>query len=125
MRGTLLDDHLSEFHSLQHITYKNGTMEENFVIQQRNFLNTQPYLITTTSRDLIEQARSISDNIPKYVCESVDIRSEQPLNIPNEHKDLIWFVTPRQTILKIINDFEQNQQYDRIPVPFHPKPNNE
>jgi hypothetical protein len=64
-------------------------------------------------------------NIPKYVIENVDFRSDPPLNIPDEYQDFIWFATPKQIILKMVIEFEKNQQSHRIPVPFHPRSKNQ
>jgi len=50
------------------------------------------------------------ENIPEYIYDNVDnICPDPKLNIPNEYKHLIWFVTPRQIIRKIVHEFDQNQ----------------
>ena len=100
------------------ITYTNGLMEQKSIVEHipsNNYSN----LIPRSSDDPIEIAKSIANNIPKYVSENLDFQREPPLNIPEEHQNLIWFIIPRQVILQISNDYENNRSNN--PPPFHPK----
>ncbi|CAF1021181.1 unnamed protein product [Rotaria sordida] len=118
------ENNFSHFHSLQMVTYQNDTMEENILQQQMEFHNSNSsHLIidSSSSDDPIEQAKSMANNISKYVYENVDLRMEPPINIPDEYKDLIWFVTSRDIIQKIIIDYEQNLKTYSKPVPFRSK----
>ena len=100
------------------ITYRNGEMEQRSVIEHiPPTINSN--LITVSSNDSIEIAKSIATNIPKYVSEHLDYRHEPLLNIPEEYKSYIWFITPRQVISQISNDNENNPS--NINPPFHPK----
>jgi hypothetical protein len=100
------------------ITFRNGLMEENFPLEQNPLMNNLN-LITSSSDDPIEQAKSMVNNIPKYIHENVDFRHETSLNIPVEYRDFVWFIIPRQVILQIIHDYEQNGPKKR--PPFHPR----
>ncbi|CAF2896657.1 unnamed protein product [Rotaria sp. Silwood2] len=116
--------HFYQHHSLQTITYQNGTMEENNGQQQVELLNTNvPRLITnlSSSDDPIEEAKSMANNIPKYVYENVDFRTDPPLNVPDEYKDFIWFVTPKDIIRKMVIDYERSQEPYSRPEPFRPR----
>jgi hypothetical protein len=68
---------------------------------------------TSSSYNPIEQAKSMAMNIPKYVYDNVDFRANPLSNIPDEHQEFIWFVTPKQIIEKILNIYEQNDKYQR------------
>jgi hypothetical protein len=59
-------------------------------------------------------------NIPQYIYENIDFRSDMPLNIPDNYKDFIWFVTPKEIVLKILIQLEQEQQNKSIRAPFYP-----
>jgi hypothetical protein len=59
-------------------------------------------------------------NIPQYIYENIDFRSDMPLNIPDNYKDFIWFVTPKEIVLKILIQLEQEQQNKYITAPFYP-----
>jgi hypothetical protein len=62
------------------------------------------------------------ENIPKYIYDNVDrICPDPKLNIPNEYKHLIWFVTPGQVIRQIEHEFEQNQLHKQFKPPFDPR----
>ncbi|CAF4573187.1 unnamed protein product, partial [Rotaria sp. Silwood2] len=117
--------HFYQYHSLQRITYENNTKEVKFRQQQTELSNSNAaHLFTNSSSsddDPIEEAKSMANNIPKYVHENVDFRTDPPLNIPDEYKDFIWFVTPKEIIQKIIIDYEQNQKYYFKSVPFRSK----
>ncbi|CAF1155130.1 unnamed protein product [Rotaria sordida] len=118
------ENNFSHFHSLQMVTYQNDTMEENILQQQMEFHNSNSshlMIDSSSSDDPIEQAKSMANNISKYVYENVDLRMEPPINIPDEYKDLIWFVTSRDIIQKIIIDYEQNLKTYSKPVPFRSK----
>ncbi|CAF1394188.1 unnamed protein product, partial [Rotaria sp. Silwood1] len=121
-------NHFYQYHSLQTITYQNGTMEENIKSQQKMelFNSNVPRLITNSpsDKDPIEEAKSMAKNIPKYVYENVDFRTDPPLNVPDEYKDFIWFVTPKNIILNIVFDYEQSQKNYSKPEPFRPKMDN-
>ncbi|CAF2661286.1 unnamed protein product [Rotaria sp. Silwood2] len=121
------ENYFSQFHSLQMITYENGTMEANFRQKQIKLYNSNaPHLIkNSSSDDPIEEAKSMVNNIPKYVYENIDFRTDPPLNIPDEYQDFIWFVLPKEIIRKIIIQFEQNQENNCKPVIFRPKMYNE
>ncbi|CAF3915787.1 unnamed protein product [Rotaria sp. Silwood2] len=119
--------HFYQHHSLQTITYQNGTMEENNGQQQVELLNTNvPRLITnlSSSDDPIEEAKSMANNIPKYVYENVDFRTDPPLNVPDKYKDFIWFVTPKDIIRKMVIDYERSQESYSKPEPFRPRMDN-
>jgi hypothetical protein len=81
--------------------------------------------ISSSSNDPIDQARSMAMNIPKYVHENIDFRTDTPLNIPDQYADYVWFTTPKEIIVKMMIQIEQDQQNNRIQVPFRPRPNNE
>ena len=76
-------------------------------------------LVTISSDNPIEIAKSIVNNIPKYVYDNLYYQLEPPLNIPEEYLNYIWFIIPRQIILQISNDYENNRS--KNPPPFHPK----
>ncbi|CAF1394164.1 unnamed protein product [Rotaria magnacalcarata] len=116
-------DNLSPYHSLQMISFKNGTVEENFEQQQIKLFNSNtPPLITNISfDDPIEEARLMANNIPKYVYENIDFRNDPPLSIPDEYKDFIWFAIPKDIIRKIVTDVEQNESRS---LPFRPRGDN-
>ncbi|CAF2858406.1 unnamed protein product [Rotaria sp. Silwood2] len=63
-----------------------------------NFINPNaPHLIKNSSReDPIEEAKSMANNLPKYVYEYIDFRTDLPLNITDEYQDFIWFVLPQK-----------------------------
>jgi hypothetical protein len=100
------------------ITFGNGLMEEHVALEQNPLMNNLN-LITSPSDDPIEEAKSMANNIPEYIHKNVDFHREPPLNIPEEYKKFIWFIIPRQVILQIINDYEQNGP-TKSP-PFHPR----
>ncbi|CAF4505191.1 unnamed protein product, partial [Rotaria socialis] len=122
-RSIASQDSLSQYHSLQMISFKNGTMEGNPEQQQIKLFNsdTPPLITNISSDDPIEEARLIANKIPKYVYENNDFRNDPPLNIPDEYKDFIWFAIPIDVIRKIIIDFEQNGSRT---VPFRPNSDN-
>ncbi|CAF3719413.1 unnamed protein product [Rotaria sp. Silwood1] len=122
-RHMLSESHISHFHSLQMITYENGTMEENSPTQQNQITqSTFPQLIrASSSRNPLEQAIAMAHNISKYIYENIDCRNDPPLNIPQEYQDLIWFILPKQVVLKMLHAFEQNQHNNLMSVPFRPK----
>ncbi len=104
------------------ITFQNGLMEEKFALEQNSAMNNLN-LITSSSDDPIEQAKSMANNIPEYIYKNADFRREPPLNIPEKYQDFVWFIIPRQVILKITNDYEQNGHKKR--PPFHPRSNDQ
>ncbi|CAF4530677.1 unnamed protein product, partial [Rotaria sp. Silwood2] len=117
-------NHFYQYHSLQMITYQHGMMEENTGKQQMELFNSNiPQLVTnlSSSDDPIEEAKSMANNIPKYVYENVDFRTDTPLNVPDEYRDFVWFVTPKDIIRRIVIDYEQNQDTYLKPEPFRPK----
>ncbi|CAM2718915.1 unnamed protein product [Rotaria socialis] len=122
-RSIASQDSLSQYHSLQMISFKNGTMEGNPEEQQIKLFNsdTPPLITNISSNDPIEEARLIANKIPKYVYENIDFRNDPPLNIPDEYKDFIWFAIPKDSIRKIVNDVEQK---DSKAVPFRPNNDN-
>ncbi|CAF3622165.1 unnamed protein product [Rotaria socialis] len=109
-------------HSLAAVDYQNGTME------QINFLNNKPQnidhqiplanLSSSSSDDPFEQAKAISKNMPQYVYENIDFRTDTQLNIPKKYEHFIWFVTPKEIMIKLMVEFECLQQKDRLAVPF-------
>ncbi|CAF1010941.1 unnamed protein product [Rotaria sordida] len=113
----------SQYHSLQMITYANGTMEENIRQQQNELFNSNaPHLIINpSSDDPIEEAKSIANNIPKYVYENFDSQTDPPLNIPDEYTNFVWFVIPRDIIRKMIIDFGRNKENTLQSAPFRPR----
>ncbi|CAF3457396.1 unnamed protein product [Rotaria socialis] len=95
-RTIQLENPIIQLHSLQMITFENGTIEENFAVQQMEptvmtNLNTHNLMINSTSNDSIEQARAIMKHITRYVCENIDLRTDPPLDIPVRYQDFIWW----------------------------------
>ncbi|CAM4755227.1 unnamed protein product [Rotaria magnacalcarata] len=124
-RHLSMENHSNASHSLTAIDYQNGTME------QINVLNSKPQnidhqiplvnLSLSSSDDPFEQAKAISKNMPQYVYENIDFRTDTPLNIPKKYNDFIWFVTPKEIMIKLMAEFECLQQKDRAAVPFQPR----
>ncbi|CAF1227687.1 unnamed protein product [Adineta ricciae] len=111
----------AQFHSLRMITYENGTLEEDFSQRNLQLTNTNvlPQLVVTSSSDdPLEQAKAITLNIANYVYENVDFRIDPPLNVPDEYRRYIWFVQPRDIILKMLIDHEKQREH--ATVPFRP-----
>ncbi len=78
-------------------------------------------MVTTTSNNPLEQAQSIFERIPKYIYDNIDRNpTDPPLNIPEELKHLLWFVTPIQSIGKIVYEYDTNQSDNQNDVIFHP-----
>ncbi|CAF3815482.1 unnamed protein product [Rotaria sp. Silwood1] len=117
-------NHFYEYHKLQTVTYKNNTKEMKFRQKPTEVSNSNaPRLKTNSSSDddPIEEAKSMVKNIPKYVYKNVDCRTDPPLNVPDEYKDFIWFVIPKEIIRKIVTDYEQTQENYSKSVPFRSK----
>ncbi|CAF2266909.1 unnamed protein product [Rotaria magnacalcarata] len=87
-----LENPSTQLHSLQMITFENGTMDETYKERQMQStaiknLNTHNLMINSTSNDSIEQARAMMKNI--------DLRTDPPLNIPVKYQNFIWFLLPQ------------------------------
>ncbi len=117
-RHAPLENYSSGLHGPQMITFGNGLMQGNLALEQNPLMN-DSNLITYSSDNPIEQAKSMANNIPRYVYEQLDFRHEPPLNIPEEYQNFIWFIIPREVIRQITNDYEQNRPNTR--PPFHPR----
>lgn len=78
-------------------------------------------MIKTPSNDPIDIAKTMANNIPNYVYENIDFKSDPLLNIPDEYQDFIWFILPKDTIRKMIIDCEQKREKSCKAVPFRPK----
>ncbi|CAF4686857.1 unnamed protein product, partial [Rotaria sp. Silwood1] len=115
-RHMLSESHVSHFHNLQMITFENDTTEENSPTQQNQITQSKfPQLIrASSSRNPLDQAIAIAHNISKYLYANIDCRNDPPLNIPQEYQDFIWFILPKQVILKMLHAFEQNQHNNLI-----------
>ncbi|CAF2896639.1 unnamed protein product [Rotaria sp. Silwood2] len=121
-RNMPLDNHFSQFHSLQ-MANRNRTMKdksEKHQVERWNS-NFEQSSINSSSDDPIEEAKSMANIIPKYVYENIDFRTDPPLNIPDAYKEFIWFVLPKEVIRKIIIDYEHNEKDNNKPLPFHLK----
>lgn len=105
--------------SLQMITFNERLMEIQSPVRDVPLvINSE--LISVSSTDPMEMSRSICLNIPKYVHDKLDFQREPPLNIPEEYEQYIWFIIPRQVIVHLSNDQENNRS--NIRAPFHPRP---
>ncbi|CAF1516915.1 unnamed protein product [Rotaria sordida] len=117
--------HISHCHNLQMITYENGIMKQNFSTLQNHIIQSKiPQSIRfSSSNDPLDQAIAMANNISKYVCENIDFRNDPPLDIPEEYQDFIWFILPKQVVIKMLNVFEQHQDHNHMSIPFRPRNN--
>jgi hypothetical protein len=47
-----------------------------------------------------------------------------PLNVPKKYENFIWFMTPKEAVIKLLIELEDEMQKKRIQVPFRPRYNN-
>ncbi|CAF5165066.1 unnamed protein product [Rotaria sp. Silwood1] len=120
-----MENHSNAYHSLQMINYQNGTMEQinsvNNTLQNIDHRLPLVNLSLPLTDDPFDQAKSISKKMPKHVFENIDFRTDVPLNIPKKYQDFIWFVTPKEVMLKLLVEFDREEQQDCIQVPFKPR----
>ncbi|CAF3786830.1 unnamed protein product [Rotaria sp. Silwood1] len=124
-RHLSMENHSNAYHSLQMINYQNGTMEQinsvNNTLQNIDHRLPLVNLSLPLTDDPFDQAKSISKKMPKHVFENIDFRTDVPLNIPKKYQDFIWFVTPKEVMLKLLVEFDREEQQDCIQVPFKPR----
>ncbi|CAF3897335.1 unnamed protein product, partial [Rotaria sp. Silwood1] len=124
-RHLSMENHSNAYHSLQMINYQNGTMEQinsvNNTLQNIDHRLPLVNLSLPLTDDPFDQAKSISKKMPKHVFENIDFRTDVPLNIPKKYQDFIWFVTPKEVMLKLLVEFDREEQQGCIQVPFKPR----
>lgn len=94
------------------ITYENGLMENGALIDEIPSMNISSLIGVSSSSNGIEKGKSIVKNLPKYVYDNIYYEVEPRLNIPSEYEHLIWFLIPRQVILYLSNDYENNRSIE-------------
>ncbi|CAF1147307.1 unnamed protein product [Rotaria sordida] len=70
------------------ITYENGIMKVNFGQEQIELYITK-LDFSFVNYDPIEEAKSMTNNLSKYIYENIDFRTDSSLNIPDEYHDFI------------------------------------
>ncbi|CAF1335159.1 unnamed protein product, partial [Didymodactylos carnosus] len=99
----------SVYSSLDQITYKGGKMQQYRRKEQQN---------DKLAHDPIKEARLIMDYALMQI-ESVDYRTDPPLNLIDKYKDLIWFVLPMDIAMILANTREgQEQSYNNNELLF-------
>ncbi|CAF1221940.1 unnamed protein product [Adineta steineri] len=106
------------FHSLHRIIFEDGIIREDQSTELNTVLENNIQLDTSSSNDPLEQAKSMKDNLSRYIYDSVHFPVDPPLNIPVEYQDYIWFITPIQVIRRLTRDYEDT--IPQRPPPFCP-----
>jgi hypothetical protein len=74
---------------------------------------------TTSDNHPMERAKSIVPRLLEHVYRYVDRNpTDPPLNIPDNYRHLLWFVTPIQSIGKIIYDHDTHQSDNQNDIFF-------
>lgn len=88
----------------------------------------QPFLrdlipsASTAFNDPIGFARDLSAAIPRLVSDTIPLSSDAPLNVPERYKEYIWFITPRETTIKLLMEYESGSSVPAVPT-FRPRYN--
>ncbi|CAF1228182.1 unnamed protein product [Rotaria sordida] len=101
------ESHASHCYNLQMITYENGIMKQSSSTLQNQIIQSKisQSIRSSSSSDPLDQAIAMANNITKYVCKNIDFRNDPPLDIPKEYQGFIWFILPKEVVIKMLNVF--------------------
>ncbi|CAF3369458.1 unnamed protein product [Rotaria socialis] len=68
--------------------------------------------------DPFQQAETLSNGIAQYVYKHLEFIVDAPMNIPERHQSLIWFIEPNEAVLELLFELRNQQQKSRTDVPF-------
>lgn len=72
--------------------------------------------------DPIRFACDLSNAMPDLVYDKITLSSDAPLNVPEKYKQLIWFITPKETMIKLLIEHESKRAVPSV-LTFRPRYN--
>lgn len=70
--------------------------------------------------DPLRFARDLSAEMPRLVSGTIPLSSDAPLNVPERYKKYIWFITPKETTIKLLLEYENGTGVPTVPI-FSPR----
>ena len=77
--------------------------------------------LSSESVDPLVQARIMSERMPKHVHDHVFHQPDSPLNIPKKYESFIWFATPMKASIKLLVEYDKQNQLTDSQVAFQPR----
>ncbi|CAF2342856.1 unnamed protein product [Rotaria sp. Silwood2] len=107
--------------SLEEITYKSGKMQ--YYRNKKEPISSREEKILS---DPFRQAKQLAADAVRHALNSIDYRSDPPLNVPEKHKHLIWFALPIDIALIMMKQKDHGEKVhcniDSIPfIPLDAK----
>ncbi|CAF2928451.1 unnamed protein product [Rotaria sp. Silwood2] len=124
-RHLLRENHFIEVHQLETTTFQDGTIQETTSVPNSSQSFSRQLSLVSSSLSLtggpLQQARVMCEKMPEHVYKHLNFLTDAPLAIPQNYKDLIWFIEPKEVVLELLIELGRKQQQAHTSPPFKPR----
>ncbi|CAF3372127.1 unnamed protein product [Rotaria sp. Silwood2] len=124
-RHLLRENHFIEVHQLETTTFQDGTIQETTSVPNSSQSFSRQLSLVSSSLSLtggpLQQARVMCEKMPEHVYKHLNFLTDTPLAIPQNYKDLIWFIEPKEVVLELLIELGRKQQQAHTSPPFKPR----